>query len=385
MATTFLFLYMNTGGGHLAPARAVASALEPRCGEQCRVILHDGLDGCNRFARFCIEDGYRILQSRIRWYYSVLYILNKFSPLAWLNLTLVSLFVKPALRSVIRKHNPDQIVVFHFFLIEPAANIVRRMKKNIPLTVVVTDPLTAHPMWFKEKGIRYIVFSERLMRYGIRLRIPPENIGLCSFPVSESFRQGTSSEERREALRTLRLRDDRKTILILGGGDGIPRGKRILKQVLRIKDHNIVMVCGKNRTLFSQAESEVRRSGRSDVLVFGYVDFVRRLLAAADVVISKCGASTFHEILQSGRIQVVTDYIWEQEKGNVEFLVDNGLGFFEPDLTKLEALIRRLLTDRELLSQTMANIAALPAPSGSIDVATHLLERGKAVSPDSSV
>jgi processive 1,2-diacylglycerol beta-glucosyltransferase/1,2-diacylglycerol 3-beta-galactosyltransferase len=37
------------------------------------------------------------------------------------------------------------------------------------------------------------------------------------------------------------------------------------------------------------------------------------------LLFSKCGASTFMEILLSKKIPIITDYIWEQEKGNVDY------------------------------------------------------------------
>ncbi len=108
--------------------------------------------------------------------------------------------------------------------------------------------------------------------------------------------------------------------------------------------------------------------------MFGFVDFIHDLITVSDVVISKCGASTFKEILLLGKIPVVTDYIWEQEKGNVDFLRKHQLGFFEPDLGKLTVLVRKLIDDRALFETMTANIANAGLRNGAPEVARWLVE-----------
>ena len=64
-----------------------------------------------------------------------------------------------------------------------------------------------------------------------------------------------------------------------------------------------------------------------------------------DVVITKCGASTFMEILISGKVPVINNYLWEQEKGNMEFVRDNHLGIYEKNLQKLPESVFRLTSN----------------------------------------
>ena len=40
----------------------------------------------------------------------------------------------------------------------------------------------------------------------------------------------------------------------------------------------------------------------NNLKVFGYVDFIHSLINISDVVITKCGASTFMEILMMGKV-----------------------------------------------------------------------------------
>jgi processive 1,2-diacylglycerol beta-glucosyltransferase/1,2-diacylglycerol 3-beta-galactosyltransferase len=49
------------------------------------------------------------------------------------------------------------------------------------------------------------------------------------------------------------------------------------------------------------------------------------------------------EILMMGKVPVVNSYIREQEKGNVEFIIRNKLGFYEPNVKKMIGIIKDML------------------------------------------
>ena len=69
----YFLVYLNTGGGHRAPARAVAASLAERFGDRVEPILIDGLAESPTIIRRMIEDGYRVLQMYARWIYAIIY------------------------------------------------------------------------------------------------------------------------------------------------------------------------------------------------------------------------------------------------------------------------------------------------------------------------
>jgi UDP-N-acetylglucosamine:LPS N-acetylglucosamine transferase len=182
-----------------------------------------------------------------------------------------------------------------------------------------------------------------------------------------------TEDERKETRRRYGLPPNGKVVLIFGGADGIPRGARILSNLAALKEFPIVIVCGKDQGLYQRAMEIKGKGDAGQIIIFGFVDFIRDLICISDVVVSKCGASTFKEILLLGRIPIVTDYIWEQEKGNVEFLQKHRFGFFEPDLEKLSALVTRLLHDQGLHDGITGNIARAGLRNGAPDVARWLV------------
>ena len=59
----YLFIYLKTGGGHLAPARAVSEYFKK--GERNpEIMLVDGFAKSGRLVKMVIEDGYRVLQDK---------------------------------------------------------------------------------------------------------------------------------------------------------------------------------------------------------------------------------------------------------------------------------------------------------------------------------
>jgi len=128
-------------------------------------------------------------------------------------------------------------------------------------------------------------------------------------------------------------------------------------------------VCGKNKSLSKKIERLKKKYGNSDIKVYGYVDIIYELLNISDLVITKCGASTFMEIVMSKKIPIIINYIWEQEKGNMEFLVNKEMGIYEPNVKKLSRLINELLKDPVKCSLYIENIKRESLQNGNIMVA----------------
>ncbi len=369
----YMFFYLKTGGGHLAPAKAVAGYLEKYYSNDCSVILVDGLKEAPEYSRFIIEDGYRILQNNAKWSFEFLYAVNKLSVFAKYNSTLVSGRVVPYIKKQILAELPDKIVIFHFFLIKPVYAILKKLKLNIPVITVVTDPYSAHPVWFLNKKQKMVVFSEKVKEYALTQKIKPQNLEVFQFLLDEKFSTPPDKNLIPPLKEKYLINNELKTILIVGGGDGIPRGSLILTKLIEASvKANIIIVCGKNQKLFKFASKIKLKKNVENLHVYGYVDFIYDLLNISDIVISKCGASTFMEILLSKKIPVITDYIWEQEKGNVDYLVENEMGIFEKKLKKLPEIISRLIEDKEYYNSFINNINKAGIKNGLKDFSEYL-------------
>jgi UDP-N-acetylglucosamine:LPS N-acetylglucosamine transferase len=369
----YFLCYLKTGGGHLAPARSIAKYLQSQHGDSIEPVLVDGLQDVRPIARFVIEDGYRILQARAKWYYEFIYALNKFAPIGLGNVALANFFIKSHLKKRIIEEHPAKIAVFHFLLIEPIYSILEELNLHIPIVTIVTDPFTAHPMWFKRKDQQFVVFSDRLKEYcTTKLKLPKQHVQVFPFIIDENFSMPLPSDDIRSIKEQFGFSLDKKIVLIIGGGDGIPHGKFILQHLLAASlNIDIAIVCGKNKQLYNDALAFQRRY--PSLKVFAFVDFVYELLNAADIVITKCGASTIMEILMMKKIPIINDFLWEQELGNMEFVRDNKLGVFERNVQKLPEIVRELVSNNSVYHSYLHRIKAMKITNGTADVAEFLV------------
>lgn len=366
---SYLLLYLKTGGGHLAPAKAVAKYFREN-DSNTNIILADGLEESPQFVKKIIEDGYGLLQSKAKWYYEFLYATNKFLPIGFLNISLTNYFVSDYIKKLILEQKPSKIVIFHFFLIAPVYRILSELESYIPALTVVTDPYTAHPLWFQTKRQKYVIFSDKLLKECIKKKISSENLFLNPFIVDQKFSNTMDENQKKDFCISKNIHYDSKTILLLGGCDGLPRGEKVLVELLSNNSCNyqIIMVCGKNKELFEKG-TELKKK-YPQLIVFGYVDFVYELLNISDVVITKCGASTIMEILLLKKVPIIIDYIWEQEKGNMEFVRDNKMGIYEKRISLIPQIVNRLFTDKSYYASFIKNIE-----SSNLKIGTASLSR----------
>jgi processive 1,2-diacylglycerol beta-glucosyltransferase/1,2-diacylglycerol 3-beta-galactosyltransferase len=154
----------------------------------------------------------------------------------------------------------------------------------------------------------------------------------------------------------------------------MPRGKKILKNIITGNmDAEIAIVCGKNKKLFSQAKKLKYKYDCNRLKVYGYIDFIYSLINISDVVVTKCGASTFMEVLLIGKVPVINNYIWEQEKGNMEYVCKGDMGILEKKPGLLPGVIHRLLTDSELYNSFSINIRNASIRNGVGQVSDYIL------------
>jgi UDP-N-acetylglucosamine:LPS N-acetylglucosamine transferase len=229
-------------------------------------------------------------------------------------------------------------------------------------------------MWFLQEGQNFIVFSEMLKEKCINQGIDKNKLKVFPFVLDRKFSQKTSDSKKLAIRRELGFESDSKIILIMGGGDGIPHGKKILKRILtRNMDAEIAIVCGKNEKMFNHISALKDKYNIRNLKIYGFVDFVHSLINISDVVITKCGASTFMEILLMGKIPVINNYIWEQEKGNIDFVCKREMGILEKNTKRIPDVLHKLLTDIEYSNSIRNNIKRASICNGVGQVSDYIL------------
>jgi len=370
----YMFFYLKTGGGHISTAKSLAEKMKMEKKGNLEIILIDGLAESSPFIKTAIEDGYKNALNKAIWTYEFLYAMHKISFISKISAFIISFLIKPAIEKQILATKPNKIAIFHFFLIKPIAEILKKHRLDIPTLIVVTDPYTAHPIWFIQKDQNYVVFSDKLKEKCIARGINKNRLEVFPFILDNKFSNNLGELEKLEIRAKLGFADNSKIILIIGGAEGMPRGMKILKKIVSKNiDAEVAIVCGKNKTLFDKANRFKTLHNIEKLKIFGYVDFVRSLIGISDVVITKSGPSTLMEILMMGKIPVINNYIWEQEKGNMEYVCQRRMGILEKNTKRLPDVLHKLITDNDFYNSIYKNIKNTTFINGVGPVSEYIL------------
>lgn len=364
--------YANVGGGHRTAATALAEEFKKGY-VGVETILVNAIDGSHPFARAALEGGYEFLINRAHWLWKILYRLSRIKILMRVENKLLTWSIGRQLRERLKRERPDKIVAL-YFLVGPIKEALKKLKLAIPVVIVVTDPFTAHPIWFYYSELLYIVFSEAVSRLARALGVPPERVRVMPLIINNQFLEDPNEYDLTAFRRACGLSAVKKTVLIVGGGNGLPNGERVLEALLSAGlDAQFIAVCGRNKKLRRDLD-RLRGRFKQTVRIFGFVDFLNILVALADLVITKGGPGIVTETLILKKPLIITHYIWEQEKGNVQFVLDNRLGYYEPVIKNVPALAAALLADGQATAEFRANCEQVKIKDGTAVIARYIYE-----------
>src|SRR5699024_2977939 len=116
-------------------------------------------------------------------------------------------------------------------------------------------------------------------------------------------------------------------------------------------------------------------SSATTLIPQGFIDNMQEWIIAADLVLGKAGAASTFEPLALGRPIFHTSFVAPNEKRNLEFCLQNGIGAYVFKPEALVEVLRSLIGDRERLNALSRKIRALKLDSGTLDIAAHLARR----------
>ncbi len=365
------FYYAKSGGGHKAPAEALAREMQKLYPDQ-NIKLVDLAEKAELFFRYAIEDGYVFLIHYVSWVYSLIYLLNNWRPVITVENKIINYFVKPWIKAQLVLDRPDGIVSTHFFL-SPLKDAMRELKLSIPITVVVTEPFSVPPTWFYFPEDKFIVFSAEAKAIALKKGVAESNVAvfqpIINHPVLTPDENGVASIREKYG-----LTKGKKIVLIIGGANGLPRGEKIFSALLGDSSEvEFVVVCGDNKHFLEKMRALSEKHPKKAV-VLGFVKEISELIAVADLVISKAGAGVVFETLLNGKPLLITHYIYGQEKGTMEFVVKKNLGWYEPRPSRIAQKVRDCLSSEER-SRIAVSHQTLGLAPGNREIANYLFRQ----------
>jgi hypothetical protein len=370
-----LFLYLDTGGGHISGARALKTGIESLYPGEAEGFLLHGYPSRMVLDRLVMEQGYSLAVNHFMPVWLFIYRMALRKPLISLSQESIAQSCTGYIANYIQKHGITKVVCLHFILQRAAKRAIQQVNPTIQLATVVMDPFTVPPVWFGVKDQDFSVFSERARKYAISRGVSPERISVFPLMLRKEFEKPRPPEEIPELKRRYGFDPGKPLLLLAGGGDGLPRSDRIIREALsRGFDGEIAVVCGKN-LLLRRLLREVRAHRNAENLkIFGFVDFMADLMAMADCVVTKGGPATVMETLALRKPLIVSYYVRGQERGNVQFVTSNQVGWYLTDPIAIMDKVEEVLFDPSLREELGKRIDGLCIQNGLSALSKHIVE-----------
>lgn len=357
-----LLPYLLTGGGHLGPAKALKDALEKMYPDIFECILFEGFGEENVVLKTLIESGYTVVSSRALLGYIAIYYLSILRPVMSLEQNLIKSRIIGRFKKALEEYQPDIIVSFHPLLNGTIRQAVKESGRNIPIYVMVLDPFTPHPAWFHYRDLKMIVYTEYLYNIAVRkYKVPPENLIKLPMILNPKYSNKLSKEEVLSIKEKMGFNPENKMVLIASGGVALRNADSVTKEFLlnpNARGIDLAVVCGRDKEMEEKVTKIVEKYNKHNynVKVYGFIDFMYELQNAADVIITKAGASGTMECLVLEKPIIISSYIWGQETGTVKFVEREKVGLHIENPRKVIAKAIELLKNEDTYKFYINNI-----------------------------
>lgn len=372
----FMFLYLNTGNGHIAQARVLKKAVE-EIAPDASIELVNGFDKKNIIGHLFFEKGYGAACNYIPGSFPLIYDLaqNRFMQECFCDF--IKIQTVPYLRKVIEEKGITDVVSFHFALTPSVKEAIRGVNHKVNLSVLVTDPFTGPNAWFYERNVDYLVASDDMKDVAINVnKVKPSCVHMVPVLVDKKFRNKVTVEEKSALRKQYGFAEDKKVVLLAGGGEGLPGAVKIINQcVLHKAKFTIAVVCGRNTPMQQSLEIFAKTYPQLDLHVFGFVKYMDSLIKLSDLVVSKAGTSTVMEIVASGKPLIISNYIHNQELGNMRFVVQNHVGTYMRHSADIYRKIEEIFESDETYNKRMSNFGAIKLDTDAEKIARYILEK----------
>lgn len=353
--TTFAVVTGGGTSGHVLAAMAIADALVARGHDRATIHYVGATRGVEQ--RLLPPTGYD---------YTLLDVVGLQRRISARNLAFLPKLLSSTYRAIklIRRLSPDVVVNVGGYASVPAT--VAAMLCRVPVVVVSYD---------RRPGLVSKLAARRAAACAVAYpgsTLPKATV--TGAPVRQEVLALDRRRDRQQALSQLDVSDDRFVLAVFGGSLGAARLNEVTADLVRRladrRDLAVYHIVG-DRNL---ADAAPARDGSAGIMyrVLGYEDRMPLVYAAADLMITRAGASTIAELATAGVPALIVPWPGaadDHQVDNARQLSDHGGGvlILEADLTvdRLIEEVGALMADRGKLAAMSAAAAAIGMPNRS--------------------
>jgi len=376
-----LIFYAKAGGGHESAAKAIKQAVEFRNLGEVKIV--DVFSTSSNFTQWMFNDAYTLAVTKYAWLWFLVCNIWSFKPFFRLNFWVAKNTSKATncITQELDLFKPDIVLTTYLSLDFWIHQTLKKQNLNLPVFSLLADIFSPHQSWFLQtnnpqnnpqkysqnntqnsqkkdpknliKNItKYCVFSEKAKQVAIKNGVYQGSLKVFHPFFNEEFLKPVLPKIQQNLQKELNLNPQIPTILISGGGPGIPQTIQIIKQFFAQKANiNLIIICGRNQNLKNEVEKYLstqnltNQTHKINTCVTGFTNQMPEFVSISDLVIAKAGPATVFELLAMQKPFILAHYIWPQEKGNVDFVTKNGYGIYQKNPVKIVKEIQKFFPD----------------------------------------
>jgi UDP-N-acetylglucosamine--N-acetylmuramyl-(pentapeptide) pyrophosphoryl-undecaprenol N-acetylglucosamine transferase len=266
-------------------------------------------------------------------------------------------------RSIIKKFKPHVAIGTGGYASAPLLRVASN--KGIPCLIQEQNSHAGITnKWLSSKVKRICTAYEGMEKF-----FPSEKIVLTGNPVRQDLLD--SSGKRAEGQAFFHLKNDKKTLLVLGGSLGAGKINELVEGALEFfkgKDIQLIWQCG------TYYYDTYKNKATEDVHIHAFLNRMDLAYAAADIIISRAGALSVSELCLVGKpvIFIPSPNVAEdhQTKNALSISEKNAAILLRENdaFQDFETVISSLLQDTEMQQRLSENIKKLGRPNATRDI-----------------
>lgn len=310
--SSIAFLYASEGTGHKAAAENLKEWFLKSDPENSAICL-DVLEVLPFWLRGTVSKGYLLIARHAPWIWGRFYwgsdkpsvqasLFNK------IHAFLCSIYL-PRIEEIVASSGAEAVVFTHYF---GASVFAARDRLKIPVFYVNTDFVTHRFQRSPEFSASFTASEAAVEQYRVDGICNVFNTGI---PVSKKY---SSPISKKAARARLGLLEDKKTVLVTGGGIGAGPVLEATESLSKEKDFQILVICGNNSNLYKKLSSKYGKN--NNMRIMSFVDNMPDYYSASDLAVMKPGGLSLSEALSAKLPLLLMEPIPGQEQLNMDLL-----------------------------------------------------------------
>lgn len=361
-----LVLSVSAGAGHVRAAQALCATAQAQFPE-LEVTHLDLMDLVSSAFRKIYADSYVKIVDKLPLAWAYLYQKtdqrSSRSPVDQLRRRLQRLNTRKLDDELLRLA-PDAIVCTHFLPAELLSHRIRKGHATPPVWVQVTD-FDVHGLWIHPHMAGYCVANPEIAARIVARGIEAQRTFVTGIPIMPQFSQQL---DRAVCAAEIGVDPRKPTLLMMSGGAGVGGIEALAERLVGLgHDLQVIALAGRNEKMLAGLR-KIAAGHPGRLWPMPFTTTIERVMAAADIAITKPGGLTTSECLAMQVPMIVISPIPGQEERNADFLLESGAALKAIDAASLEYKVRLLLDEPKRLPAMRESMRAKARPHAAADV-----------------